>query len=161
MIVVADTGPLIALAKIDHLHLLRATADRVLIPEAVERELVSKPGVWSQGIEQAKSEWVEVIPCGPPSDSVMAATAALDEGERQAIALAVQASCDVLLIDDKKGRDAADSLEIPITGVVGLLLTMKTRGHVAKVRPLLEELRAHGYWLSDRLVHWVCKKAGE
>ena len=161
MTLVADTGPLIALVKIDHVHLIHVTAGRVLIPEGVERELLSRPGPWIQRIEQAKTEWLTVVPCNPPSDAVMAATATLDEGERQAIVLAAQESCDVLLIDDKKGREAAASLGIPITGVVGLLLTMKTRGRVEKIRPLLEELRNHGYWLSDHLVHWACKKAGE
>ena len=44
MIVVSDTGPLIALAKIEKLSLLERLFEQVLIPPAVYRELLAKTG---------------------------------------------------------------------------------------------------------------------
>jgi predicted nucleic acid-binding protein len=44
MTFVCNAGPLIALAKIDRLSLLRDLASSVLIPETVFHEVLAKPG---------------------------------------------------------------------------------------------------------------------
>jgi predicted nucleic acid-binding protein len=41
MIAVADSGPLISLAKLDYLHLLPVLYERVVIPRAVYDEVVN------------------------------------------------------------------------------------------------------------------------
>jgi len=77
----------------------------------------------------------------------------LDEGEKQAVALASDLDEGVLLlIDDHTGRQAARRLGIAVTGLIGLLLLAKERGLVGKVGPLLDELRQAGYWLSDEVI---------
>jgi uncharacterized protein len=67
----------------------------------------------------------------------------------------------LLLIDDRAGRNAARQLGITITGVVGVLLEAKQKGHVLLVCPVVEIIRQNGYWLSDALVEWAAKPAGE
>jgi len=45
MKIISNTGPLIALAKIDCLFILKEIASEVLIPRAVYRELFGKIGI--------------------------------------------------------------------------------------------------------------------
>jgi predicted nucleic acid-binding protein len=55
MIVVADTGPLIALSKLGWMNLLDVFDGAVVISPYVERELLSKPATETEAIEQALS----------------------------------------------------------------------------------------------------------
>jgi hypothetical protein len=82
----------------------------------------------------------------------------LGAGERQAIALAV-ASGAVLSIDDRLGRVVARRLGLRVSGAVGVLVEARRRGLIPVVRPILEELRRHGYWLSDSLFDSALKLA--
>lgn len=86
----------------------------------------------------------------------------LDEGEKQAVALASELGEEVLLIiDDYAGRQAARKLGVAVTGLIGLLLLGKERGLVGKIGPLLDELRQAGYWLSDEIIGIAKGLAGE
>ena len=86
----------------------------------------------------------------------------LGEGEKQSIILASTLKKEVLLlIDDRAGRQAADSLNIPKIGLVGILLLSKKRGLIENVVLLLHELRAAGYWLSDEVIAVARKLAEE
>ena len=66
-----------------------------------------------------------------------------------------------MLLDDRAGRMAAERLNIPATGLIGLLLIAKERGIIAKVSELISGLREQGYWLSDRVMDIARQLAGE
>lgn len=53
MKIIADTGPLIGLAKLGRLMLLSHPSSEVLIPPAVQRELLGKPGAEAAEIDSA------------------------------------------------------------------------------------------------------------
>ncbi len=55
MTVVSDTGPLIALAKVDRLSLLEQLFEHVFIPPIVHRELLAKSGTESARLDIAFS----------------------------------------------------------------------------------------------------------
>jgi len=55
----------------------------------------------------------------------------------------------LLLIDDKDGRKAAKSVDIPITGTVGLLLRYY-KGKKEDFKLALDELIAKGFRLSEQ-----------
>ena len=85
MIVVADTTPLRYLVVIEHEHLLPELYSHVLIPPAVAAELnrESTPDVVRAWIAK-RPKWLEIQqPSRTLTDEVD-----LDEGEREAIALA-------------------------------------------------------------------------
>ena len=82
-------------------------------------------------------------------------------GESEAILLAEQVGARFLLIDDARGRRIARGRGIPVVGVAGVLLSAKSRGVLAKVRPVLDTLSEVGYRLSPRLVAAVLERAGE
>jgi uncharacterized protein len=162
MRVVSDTGPIIGLAKIGRLDLLRSLAGVVLIPPFVHKELFGKTGGEEAQIEEALKDFVKVASVDTIDSSAAAVLGELDEGERQAVALALLVGKDaLLLIDNYAGRQAAKRLQVTFTGLVGLLLLAKERGLVAKVGPVIEELREAGYWLSDEIITIAKEMAGE
>ena len=64
MKIVADTGPIIDLAKIGRISLLKKLATEVLIPPIVHKELYGKIGSESDQIDLALSDFVHVVELG-------------------------------------------------------------------------------------------------
>lgn len=58
---------------------------------------------------------------------------------------------DRLLIDELRGRKVARALGVRVTGTVGLLIEAKQTGLLRAVRPHLDALRNHGFWMSEAL----------
>ncbi len=106
MIVVSDSSPLIALADVGQLRLLRDLFSTVLIPEAVYQEIVVQ-GAGSTGAEAVQSAaWIEqrgVANTGLADVLKLE----LDEGEAEAIALALESGADLVLLDERRGRQRA------------------------------------------------------
>jgi predicted nucleic acid-binding protein len=65
------------------------------------------------------------------------------------------------VIDDYAARTCAEVLGVPVIGTLGLALRAKTRGRVAAARPLVEDLRRAGLYLSDRLINDALSLVGE
>lgn len=128
MVVVSDTTAVTSLAAINQLRLLHDLYGSILIPEAVEREL-SEPGVTNPGATEIQTEsWISTQSVGDRSLVVklIEQNRALDEGEAEAIVLALEVKADLLIIDDGVGRRVAELQNIPITGVIGALLDPKS-----------------------------------
>jgi predicted nucleic acid-binding protein len=158
MTIVSNTGPLIALAKVNQLGLLNKLFEMVYIPPAVHRELFAKTGLESTRLDEALTIYLHVAGRPELSKEVQLATQSLDLGEREAVALAHSMSLP-LLIDDRLGRDAARRMGVNVTGSVGVLIEAKRQGRVAAVRPVLEQMRTQGYWLSDELIDLAAELA--
>ena len=75
----------------------------------------------------------------------------VDEGEAEAIALALEKMLP-LLIDDLKGRRLAESLEMKYIGTLGLLKIAKDRKIISEVRPVIENLLEGGYYIDMKLI---------
>jgi len=162
MVVIADTGPLIALAKAGRLDILHAMADTVLIPEAVHHELLAKPGEETGRIRAALSDFIHVRPVLHPEPTIAQTPTQLGRGESQVLQLASSQPEDVmLLLDDRAARMAAQQLGLRYTGVVGLVLEAKKRDLLSAVVPTLRDMRQAGYWLSDELLAMARELAGE
>ena len=84
----------------------------------------------------------------------------IDPGESEAIALAYERKLR-LIIDDLKGRQAAQQLGIPVTGTVGLIVKARQTGVIAAVRPLLDDLDAHQFRISSALRNEALRLVGE
>jgi uncharacterized protein len=118
---VSNTSPISNLAIIGWLDLLQQRYGTVLIPPAVARELsaVSHPGAKARIADALTTGCLLVqAPSGlPPKMSVP-----LDPGETEAIALALEERADVLLMDEKRRREAARKLGLTVAGALGELL---------------------------------------
>ena len=78
--------------------------------------------------------------------------AKLDNGESEAIILALELKTDLLLIDERRGRAEAQRLGIRITGLLGVLLEGKKRGFIVVVKPLMDKLIENStFWISPLL----------
>lgn len=157
-LLIADTSPLLALARVDALALLPALFARVWVPEVVVQECLAKPlRADAQRIGQALDAGLLAVVADPP---VRLALSGLDAGEQAAIELALQHEA-VVLLDERRGRALARQQGVKVLGAIGVLLLAKQRGHLPVVRPSLLALKASGYYLSDQLLREALQLAGE
>lgn len=81
---IVDTSPLVFLAKLRHLDLLREGADTICVPQAVLSEVRPMPGEATQAIEQASLSWLSVRQVSN-REAVEILRADLDVGEAEVI----------------------------------------------------------------------------
>jgi predicted nucleic acid-binding protein len=161
VIIVSDTSPLMNLAVVSHLELLHALYDTVLIPEAVWNELTSLSSQHPEVATVQTLSWLERQPVTSQA-LVDALQAELDIGEAEAIALAVEKQADLLLIDERRGRQVAARMGLTYIGLLGILLEAKYKEFLPEVKPVLDELIAKaGFWVSSGLYTRVLQAAGE
>ena len=160
-LLVADAGPLIALANIHRLDVPERLFQRVLVPQRVLDECLTGGRAGSADIARAaaRKKW-QVVP-DVPHELPPSLSAALGAGEAAAIALAQTRKSAMLLMDDWIGRRVARSLGLPVIGVLGLLAAAKQRRFVLRLRPLLDQLEATGYHLSPKLIEAFLREIGE
>jgi predicted nucleic acid-binding protein len=158
---VTDAGPLIALARIGRLSLLRDVLGKVLVPEAVVSECVSdcsRPG--AVAIQHALDSGLLLTRRVERTAELEALAQLLDRGEAEALTLGLSENIPVLM-DEKRGRRVALHLGVPVVGTGAVLIAAKQAGLVEAVAPLLEELQDCGYRLADPLVGEILHRCGE
>lgn len=156
-LVVADTSPLLNLALIERLDLLREQFATVTAPEQVWGELVAgDDGVTAlQTLREDGTLEIVSVEEGPLLAEL---GRELDAGESATLAYAVRNDADLVLIDEREGRNAARRHDLAVTGVVGILLRADRDGRI-DLRPELDALRAAGFWISDDLYEEVLERA--
>ncbi|HRF57841.1 MAG TPA: hypothetical protein PLV58_10650 [Campylobacterales bacterium] len=145
MVVVSDSTTLIVLSNMERFDLLINLFAKVYIPQAVFEETTSKDGV-------RLPKFIEV--CLPKHDKdLKAIKLLLDEGESEAVILAIQKNL-TLIIDEKKGREIAKNMGLKIIGLVGVVYLNIARGFlsVVEAKKFLELANANGFRISQRLV---------
>jgi uncharacterized protein len=160
--VVADAGPLIGLARVGLLDLLRQLYGKVLIPVQVLEELqISEDRPGSLALRAAvQAGWLQsvVVASGEELESL---GLALGPGEASAILLAGQGPCRFLLLDERRGRAVAKRRELRVVGTGGVLLTAKQQGLLDRVSAALDRLAEAGYRLAPDLRDQILILAGE
>jgi hypothetical protein len=151
------------LAIIDQLSLLREQFDTLWIPVAVVEELrVEEDLPGSKSVSVALDEmWVRV---GEVKDRrlVHVLQRALDKGEAEAIALALQMKANRVLIDEREGRRVAKSLGLKVTGVLGVLLRARRTDTLSSLQQVMDELRERaGFRIGDALYTDLLRDSGE
>lgn len=148
--IVADAGPLIALARTGYLHLLRDVLGVVVIPPAVHDELrldSNMPGAAILRVAVRTDRWIRKRALRSPHGSL---GLALGVGETEAILLARERKA-VLLMDERRGRRAAKAKGIALVGTARILLEAKQRGLLKEVTPALLALTESGYRITREL----------
>ena len=161
MLIISDTSPLMNLAVVGYLELLQQLYDTVIIPEAVWNELSALSSQHPEVATVQTLPWLERQPVASQA-VVRALQAELDIGEAEAIALAVEKQADLLLIDERRGRQVATRMGLTYIGLLGILLEAKRQGFLPEVQPVLEDLIAKaGFWVSPQLYTRVLQAASE
>ena len=173
-IVIADAGPLIALVGIGKLDLLPRLFGSVSITTQVAQEMITGGPFPDFGVLQAalSQPWLSKVDIADllPDDwldqcKTLMNLYQIDMGESSAMVLAgyvqAQGATPLLVMDDFRGRVAAQHAGMSMIGTAGLLLLAKQVAAIPSVKTLLLAIRQNGYFVSDRLIEGASRLAGE
>jgi predicted nucleic acid-binding protein len=117
---------------VNKLHLLPDLYAEIVVPPAVERELLRN------GI-RLEFSWTRVV--APRNQSeVTVLREQLDPGEAEAIVVAGELAADLLLVDETRGRRIAVDRGLEVTGLLGVLAEAKARGLISLCQPVLDDM---------------------
>ena len=161
---VIDSGPLIALGKLNLLPLMKKVFDEVFIPVSVYKEVVLKglkkgaPDARTvlSFIEEEKS-FVSII---YPKGKLRPLQVGLSEGEQDAIELAKEFEVDFVLIDEVNTRNEARNVGIKVKGTLGLLVQAYKNGAISfgELKYFFNQIKSrHDIWISKELCDEVLK----
>jgi len=86
----------------------------------------------------------------------------LQTGELEALALALEMTDALLVVDDAQGRRAAQTLGLAYTGTLGILLRAKEENKLSSLRLVLELLQQRTFFrVSGAVYQAALKQAGE
>lgn len=161
---VSNTSPVLNLAIINRLDLLREQFGEIWLPPTVIEELRLEeelPGFRAvRGAREAG--WLRV---GEVKDQPLLQVLQrdLDRGEAEAIALALQMKAEWTLLDERDARKVAKSLGLRVTGLLGILLRARRQGKLLSLQKVMEELRENaGFRIgAELLVADLLKESGE
>ena len=147
MLTVSNTSPLLNLAIINRLDLLEKQFKTIYIPEAVLTELRVEENL--QGSLYLKAaidkQWLQVKAV-TNKPLVQLLQRELDRGESEAIALAIEIQADLILLDEREGRRIARSLDLNITGILGIALKGYRQGDIESIPDFIQALRTQAYF---------------
>jgi len=156
---ISNTSPLLYLYRIGGIDWLPKLFDEVWTPEAVRNELQAGR---TKGYDVPNPEdysWLVVVnPKSTPSEWL-----ALDlgAGEIAAMALALENSDRVVLLDDMLARRTAQVAGLQVWGTLKVLLEAKSHGLIDNVEPYITKLSESGMWVSAEIKQRILKLAGE
>jgi predicted nucleic acid-binding protein len=150
--IVADAGPLMALAKLNLLHLLKRLYVQVQFPRSVYEEIIVE-GI-QRGFEDAHTLQLFLSQEGwKPTDindiPDSLASVHIDRGERDSIALALTLN-GLLLIDEEQGRKVARQQGLTVRGTLGVLIHAYRSGLITA-----EQLRFYFGQIEERDDLWI------
>ena len=157
--IICDTSPFQYLFQIGHLDLLPRLFGQVIVPRAVVDELAvgRKAGVTLP--DPTTLKWTDIR--RPVSEKALPLITDLGPGESEVLMLGLELPDVVLVLDDRLARRIAESLKLPITGTLGVLIDAKRAGLIAEVRPLLNQLQRLRFRLAPHTRRAVLEFVGE
>lgn len=146
-VVVADTTPLNYLVLIGQTDVLHRLFGEVMIPEAVLTELRHPKApaavtAWLQNLPH----WLRVVKVTQVDDTIQ-----LGQGETEAISLAMEKQVSIVLMDERRGRAAAEARGLLPIGTLNILDLADERGLLDGVRSL-KDLKQTTFRADDELL---------
>ena len=161
MLVVSNTSPILNLAIIDRLSLIREQFTTITIPKGVLEELRVGENLPGSKIilDALDAKWLQVEEV-QDSAMLLILKRELDAGEAEAIALALETRAQWVLLDESEARRIAKALGLKVTGVLGILLRACRQKRVPSLRSEMERLREKaGFYISDPLFEDLLKQS--
>lgn len=138
-VIISDTSCLIVLSRIGRLHLLNELFGTITITQVVADEFGDPLPTW---VEVYQTHHLHLM-----ADLCQT----LDPGEASAIALAIETTEPLLIIDELKGRRVARELGIAIIGTIGVIASARKRGLIDDVDEVVRLMSANGFRISKEL----------
>ncbi len=108
-----------------------------------------------------EADWIEIKDCEDQS-FFSALRLQVDPGEAAAIVLALELKADLLLIDERIGRQVAQRFHLPIMGLIGMLSLAKQKGFIESIQQILDRLMQEAkFRISPELYREVLRNEGE
>jgi uncharacterized protein len=161
MIIVSDTSPVSNLILIERLDILQNLFAEIVVPSAVDSEILALKQFGKDLSEYENADWIKII---QPENlqKVKTLEIKLDKGEAQAIALALEINCDLLLMDERIGTNVAREEGLQTIGLVGVLIKAKEKRLIENVDEILFDLKDKaGFWLDGKLEKKILEELGE
>ena len=163
-LVVADAGPLIALAVAGVLPQTISLYKTLWVPQAVIDECTASPDAPGAPLIRAalsgKRPGLTLIAESEIAPLDPAYAQGLGSGEVAVLAYAAQRG-HIALIDDRRARAIAQRLNIATVGSGAVLLALKASRRVESIRPALDAWQAHGYFVAPTIVSELLRRAAE
>ncbi len=156
---VSNTSPLLYLYRIGGIDWLPELLDEVWAPDAVRKELKAGRSKGYDVPDPDDYPWLKIVnPKSTPSEWL-----ALDlgAGEVAAMALALENSDRIVLLDDLLARRTAQAAGLQVWGTLKALLEAKSHGLIGKVEPYVTRLSDSGMWVSAEVKQRILTLAGE
>lgn len=155
---VPNSSPIILLAKVGRLGLVKDLCDEILLPEPVAAEILAGPTDDPARLAVAAGWGRRIAPGRSPAGLV---EWGLGAGETAVLAVALEHGPCTALLDDAAARAAARTFGIPTLGTLGLLVRAKLRGLIPSARHAIQDLRAAGLRLDESTIAAALQRIGE
>lgn len=148
-VIISDASCLIALENIDQLGILKKLYGQIVTTQTVATEFGNQ-----------LPDWIQIQ---NPDDLLLVEglEVSLDKGEASAIALAIEVKNCTLIVDDLAARKFAAQLKIEITGTLGILVKAQKSGVLPALRPVMEQLKAVNFRISEKVEQEIYRQTGE
>jgi len=153
--VFSNTTPLFAFAALDQFELLHEVYGEIHIVEAVVQECTAGGPIIVPS--PSKVGWIHVVPSTTPDPRFYM----LDAGERDTLSAALSAKADLVLIDERLGRNLAEYHGLRVVGTLGTLLKAKKMNYISSFLSSVRELQKCGFWYHEPLVARLATLVGE
>jgi uncharacterized protein len=161
VIVLADSSPLITLARAQCFELLQEFYKEIVVSREVHDEITVSGRGLPGAAEVNQANWIRVQP-NPPESSpeVKAACNGLGAGERSIIYLASALTADLVLIDEARARRAAKELGLKVSGSIAVLEKGARLGLVGDLRSVYLNLLEQGIRYDSVLLNQSLSRLG-
>jgi predicted nucleic acid-binding protein len=146
-IVIADASCLITLDNIHETDLLPKLYKQIFVTPEVAAEVGESLPEWAYQRSSSNHVLIDQL------------SAKLEIGEATSIALALDLSDCLLIIDEKKGRRTAKQLGINITGTFGIIMKGFEDGLIKNPNTIVARLERAGFHLSENLKSVLSERA--
>jgi uncharacterized protein len=153
VIVVSNSSPLITLARIGRLDLLKQLFGRVHIAAEVHQEVVVRGAGRPAADAVHGADWIEIHGAAHAADLAALRTRhALGAGELATILLARELRADLVIIDERAARRLGQAQGVAVMGCVGILERGHNRGLVPDLRQTYTSLLEHGIRIDRKIL---------